>query len=64
MFDTNWAIHSARNTGRPNGAQAEADRALFPVEVLALMLRLLGRGVRSVEKKVRQLGAGRATKPP
>ncbi|WP_405865444.1 hypothetical protein OG407_41500 [Streptomyces sp. NBC_01515] len=64
MFDTNWAIHSARNTGRPNGAQAEEDPALFPVVVLALMLLLPERGVRSVEKKVRQLSAGRATKPP
>jgi hypothetical protein len=76
MFDTNWAIHSAWNTGRPKGAQAEADRALSPVVVLALVLVLRERGVRSggravgrsggraVGKKVRQLSAGRATKPP
>ncbi|MFJ2154953.1 hypothetical protein [Streptomyces sp. NPDC087856] len=64
MFDTNWAIHNARNTGRANGAQAEPDSAALPVVVLALMLLLPGRGVRSFEKKVRQLSAGRATKRP
>ncbi len=51
MFDTNWAIHSARNTGRANGAQAEPDSAAFPVVVLALMLLLPGRGVRSVGRE-------------
>ena len=41
MFDTNWAIHRARNTGRANGAQAKADRTVPPVVVLALALMVL-----------------------
>jgi len=50
MFDTNCAIHRARNTGWANGAQADADSEMdgagLPVGVVALMVLLPGRNGR------------------